>query len=190
MLAIVPFTSINDYLPHADAAIDLVVYYVHDSGADPTSEIVNVCRAIPDRRLLIIANLVNADRAALAQHLNGKVVAFLQPQKASLALMVSAFYLTHHERRFTFDDVLTISPHISVSQPRTGTMADVTLTRRERAVLELIRQGQSNREISDSLEMSPSTVKAHVRNIMQKTKATNRTQLALDAERKLRTISF
>ncbi|MCB8875723.1 response regulator transcription factor [Acidisoma silvae] len=57
------------------------------------------------------------------------------------------------------------------------------LTRRERMVLEHVRQGESNKEIAEGLIMSISTVKAHVRNIMQKTGATNRIQLALNAER-------
>lgn len=53
------------------------------------------------------------------------------------------------------------------------------LTRRQRDVLELISQGKSNKLIAAALNMSESTVKAHVKQIMRRLQATNRTQAAL-----------
>lgn len=52
------------------------------------------------------------------------------------------------------------------------------LTAREYAVLASLRQGQSNKRIAYDLKMSESTVKVHVRNIMKKLKARNRTEVA------------
>ncbi|MBL8659742.1 MAG: response regulator transcription factor [Rhodospirillales bacterium] len=51
-------------------------------------------------------------------------------------------------------------------------------TPRQMAVLKRLRQGKANRIIAHELEMSESRVKAHVRNLMQKLNATNRTQVA------------
>lgn len=51
-------------------------------------------------------------------------------------------------------------------------------TPRQIAVLKRLRQGKANRIIAHELEMSESRVKAHVRNLMQKLNATNRTQVA------------
>ena len=51
-------------------------------------------------------------------------------------------------------------------------------TKRQLDVMHRVRQGKTNRTIARELEMSQSTVKAHVRNLMQRLKATNRTQLA------------
>ena len=42
------------------------------------------------------------------------------------------------------------------------------LTRREREVLALIVAGQSNREMAESLVVSPETVKTHVRHVLVK----------------------
>jgi DNA-binding CsgD family transcriptional regulator len=42
------------------------------------------------------------------------------------------------------------------------------LTRREREVLALIAAGQTNREMADSLVVSPETVKTHVRHVLGK----------------------
>jgi DNA-binding NarL/FixJ family response regulator len=53
------------------------------------------------------------------------------------------------------------------------------LTRRQREVFNLLRQGRPNKVIAQELDMSESTVKVHVRNIMLKMRVTNRTEAAL-----------
>jgi DNA-binding NarL/FixJ family response regulator len=55
-------------------------------------------------------------------------------------------------------------------------------TPRQLQVLDLLRQGKSNKIIAYQLAMQESTVKVHVRDIMHKLKATNRTQAALLAQ--------
>lgn len=55
------------------------------------------------------------------------------------------------------------------------------LTQRQHAVLQLLKQGQSNKRIARELHMCESTVKVHVRQIMRKLGAHNRTQAALCA---------
>ncbi|MFH1553964.1 MAG: response regulator transcription factor [Pseudomonadota bacterium] len=54
-----------------------------------------------------------------------------------------------------------------------------TLTVRQNAVLRLLQQGHSNKRIARELSMCESTVKVHVRQIMRKLGASNRTQAAL-----------
>ncbi len=56
-----------------------------------------------------------------------------------------------------------------------------TLTRRQREVLALISEGQSNRMIAASLSVSEETVKVHVKQIIRRLKVANRTQAALVA---------
>jgi len=55
------------------------------------------------------------------------------------------------------------------------------LTRREEEVLEKIGEGYSNRQIANLLYVTESTVKKHVRNILQKLHLQNRVQAALYA---------
>lgn len=57
------------------------------------------------------------------------------------------------------------------------------LTDRERAVLQLIGEGLSNRDIAKSLVVSESTVKSHVRHLFTKLDLSDRTQAALFALR-------
>jgi len=54
-----------------------------------------------------------------------------------------------------------------------------TLTQRQNEVLERLRLGRSNKHIARDLNMQESTVKVHVRQIMRKLGASNRTQAAL-----------
>ncbi len=52
------------------------------------------------------------------------------------------------------------------------------LTAREREVAALIAQGQSNKDIAQTLTLSPRTVEAHIANIMAKLGASSRAQIA------------
>ena len=53
------------------------------------------------------------------------------------------------------------------------------LTKREQGVLDLLKTGVSNKVIARELEIEEGTVKVHVRRIMRKLNAANRTQAAL-----------
>ena len=65
--------------------------------------------------------------------------------------------------------------------PAPMTKAEATLkqlTPRQRAVVAALRQGKSNKIIAYELNMCESTVKVHVRNIMKRLDARNRTEVA------------
>ncbi len=61
----------------------------------------------------------------------------------------------------------------------TPSAAPGRVTNRELAVVRAIKQGKSNKTIAYDLNMCESTVKVHVRNIMKKLNAKNRTQIAM-----------
>ncbi|WP_156421547.1 LuxR C-terminal-related transcriptional regulator [Aureimonas sp. AU40] len=56
--------------------------------------------------------------------------------------------------------------------------ADALFTNRQAAVVRALRQGMANKRIAYELNMRESTVKVHVRNIMRKLNARNRTEVA------------
>ena len=60
-------------------------------------------------------------------------------------------------------------------------LESVRLTRREREVVELIAEGQSNKEIAQRLHLSTYTVKSHVHNILEKLALHTRLQIASHA---------
>ena len=57
------------------------------------------------------------------------------------------------------------------------------LTERQKAVLELLGRGESNKAIARRLNIREGTVKVHVRHIMRRMGAANRTQVAIAASR-------
>src|ERR1700726_3281340 len=73
-----------------------------------------------------------------------------------------------------------------VDQPEGGRQRrsdGVDLTPRELSVIDLLREGKPNKLIGRELEMQESTVKVHVRNILKKLNARNRTHAAFVANR-------
>ncbi|MGC9964743.1 MAG: response regulator transcription factor [Syntrophobacteraceae bacterium] len=60
----------------------------------------------------------------------------------------------------------------------------VTLTQREKEILKAIIDGQSNKEISNTLCISIETVKSHIKSIYQKLQVRNRVEAALIAMKK------
>jgi len=66
---------------------------------------------------------------------------------------------------------------INGSKP-SALMDSVRMTRRERQVIELISEGQTNKEIAQNLHLSTYTVKSHVHNILEKLALRTRVQIA------------
>jgi two-component system nitrate/nitrite response regulator NarL len=76
-----------------------------------------------------------------------------------------------------------IDPEIAERTRRAQERADSTppLTRRERELIELVRQGLRNRDIAVELGVTEGTVKVYLHAIFDKLQVANRTELALRA---------
>lgn len=66
----------------------------------------------------------------------------------------------------------------AVERGKKGALKAVRMTVREREVIALIAVGMSNKEIAQRLNIAPDTVKAHVRNVMDKLALHTRLQIA------------
>jgi DNA-binding NarL/FixJ family response regulator len=77
------------------------------------------------------------------------------------------------------DYLLTTNP-LDLATP-TSLSATSILTARELSVVAGIKQGKPNKTIAYELNMCESTVKVHMRNIMKKLHAKNRTEVAMRA---------
>ncbi len=55
-------------------------------------------------------------------------------------------------------------------------------SQREQQVLVLLAQGYTNKEIASSLQISPNTVKTHLKSLFEKLGVSNRTQAAAEAK--------
>lgn len=77
-----------------------------------------------------------------------------------------------------FDAPTTPPPPVDREAERT---TDARITDREVQILELVIEGQSNREIADVLGLSDKTVKSHLATLYRKMNVANRTQAAMAA---------
>jgi DNA-binding NarL/FixJ family response regulator len=77
------------------------------------------------------------------------------------------------------EGVLSVVP--SLTPPALRAAASGAITTREAAVIRAIHQGKPNKTIAYELNMCESTVKVHVRHIMKKMRAKNRTDVAIKA---------
>ncbi|MBV8591229.1 MAG: response regulator transcription factor, partial [Acetobacteraceae bacterium] len=134
---------------------------------------------LPDAALILISERdASADiAAALACGVRGYIPTATKPEVAFAALRLVA-------AGGTFVPAHTV--RVATAWPDEGTTAIGAgggqhagvggLTTRELAVVHLLCEGKSNKAIALELNMQESTVKVHVRNIMQKLKVSNRTQ--------------
>jgi DNA-binding NarL/FixJ family response regulator len=68
--------------------------------------------------------------------------------------------------------------HLSGEKPSQGGVMNGLFTARQAAVADALRRGKANKIIAYELNLCESTVKVHIRNIMKKLKAKNRTEVA------------
>ena len=74
-----------------------------------------------------------------------------------------------------------IVEHALNGLPKTIIDESVRMTKRERQVIELIADGDTNKEIAQKLHLSTYTVKSHVHNILEKLALNTRVQIAKHA---------
>ena len=123
--------------------------------------------------IVLIADQDSGDRVieALSHGIRGYI-----PATATLKVAVEAMRLVEAGGTYIPADSLR---NYSLSRASNGSgLNGHQFTPRQMSVLQRIQQGRANKVIAHELSMSESTVKVHIRNIMHKLKATNRTEVA------------
>jgi DNA-binding NarL/FixJ family response regulator len=100
------------------------------------------------------------------------------PSSIGIAVCVEAINLAVAGGTFVpANSVMTMRKVIGEGGEATGSLASMFTQRQEEVIREL-RRGKANKIIAYELNLRESTVKVHIRNIMKKLKATNRTEVA------------
>ena len=130
----------------------------------------------PAVRVVILTSFGEMERvhAALAGGAVGYLLKDAGPDEVATAIRAAAVDGTY------LDPAIARRLTREITAPRSGLNA---LTRRERAVLVLVAQGRSNKEIADALVISERTARTHVSNVLAKLGLASRTQAALWAVR-------
>ena len=186
LFVIVPFESVRDCVKHAGRALDLIIYHSHDSDADAAwlEDIASLREAFTTVQIVVLSDVSAVEPAIVRDVLNRGAAGFVMTDRTSLQMVVSAISLVGSGGTFVPRDFLFMDRQ--PAQPAIARPLEVgRLTQREVAVLALMKHGKPNKIIAHELGMSASTVKVHVRHIMRKMGAANRTQAALNADKLL-----
>jgi DNA-binding NarL/FixJ family response regulator len=136
-------------------------------------DIACLAAAVPQTPILVAADCDDPERAHRILHAGAR--GFL-PASYSLKVLIGAL-----------ERIRTGGTYVPLTLTEAASTADRApwraLTRRQCDVLALIAEGKANKLIADALNMSESTVKAHVKQIIRRLKVANRTQAALLATR-------
>jgi DNA-binding NarL/FixJ family response regulator len=142
------------------------------------ADIALLTAAAPETPILVAAECDDAEgaRAILRSGARG----FLP---TSLGLKVLMAALERIRTGGTYVPLVLSEPTLSGGIERERPTPWPELTRRQRDVLALVSEGKSNKLIGEALNMTESTVKAHVKQIIKRLHVANRTQAALMATR-------
>ena len=100
------------------------------------------------------------------------------PTNMSLSVAVAAMRFVNGGGVFVPAGSLLSAARKDSAPPPASGPAQHLFTARQMAVIRAVRKGKANKLIAYELNMCEATVKVHVRKIMRKLKATNRTQVA------------
>ena len=182
-ISIVSFATVKDCIAEGRADLDLIIYYLHGTEASEatiTQTISAISQAYPTIPVIVFSDADGMQQSKIMRTiLKSGARGFVPTLTASLPITLAAIRFVNAGGTFVpVDLLLTTRPdRVPGRQNR--------LTSRQVAVLGHLQQGKANKIIAYELGMSESTVKVHVRNIMRKMGATNRTQAAYKAQRLL-----
>jgi DNA-binding NarL/FixJ family response regulator len=172
-LELTPFISLEECLEGTDLP-EIILYHVHG-----TADV--YARRELEKRLLKNAAVImlSADDSpeAVSKAFGTGARGYIPTTSTPIELVIEIIRLI--KAGGTFVPPIGLSPQ-NVNRPRsTSTVKlDQHFTPRQLAVLELLTEGKANKIIAYELKMSESTVKVHLRNIMKRMNASNRTEVA------------
>jgi DNA-binding NarL/FixJ family response regulator len=169
---------------------NLVVIYIRSAGLTNTcvqSALELLRERLPEALAVVLSDRDDVDEInrALTHGVRGYI-----PTSVGCEIAVAALRLISTGGTFVPADALRSTAAKLDDQPegegeRRGRSDGLNLTPRELSVIDLLREGKPNKLIAAQLDMQESTVKVHVRNILKKLNAANRTHAAFVVNRLL-----
>lgn len=167
--------ELGPQLPDASAGL-VVLSLIEASSEACTSALRDLSEFASGRTVIALASTNDVDlaRAAIRCGAKGYIPVTMGFE---IAIEVMRFVLAGGT--YVPPDCLLVADQ-PAGLPESGTLPRLyMLTSRELSVVRAIQQGKSNKIIANELNMCLSTVKVHVRNVMRKLNAKNRTEVAM-----------
>ena len=135
----------------------------------------------PDLPVIMLTTFDHAKyaRAALAEGASGYMLKDSSPSDLGQAIRVALEGGGNVLSSKVIQNLFEEMEHGKARKP--AAPHPMNLTAREREILQLLVEGQSNKEISEHLYLSEKTVKAHLAAVFRKLGVSNRTQAAMAA---------
>lgn len=158
---------------------DIVLMDIHMPGADGIAATQRVNREFPEINVIILT--MYGDEDHLFQAVKAGAKGYVHKDTSSETLLETIRAV--HAGEAWLDPSIArkmLDEFRKISDPHANDDA-VHLTRREREILELVAEGQSNQDIAKRLEIAEKTVRNRLSTIFSKLHVNNRTQAALKA---------
>jgi NarL family two-component system response regulator LiaR len=135
---------------------------------------------LPETHVVIVTmlDLENEVLAALAAGADAYCLKSSEPERTVEAVRIASEGGAYFDPQIAHIVLARFSPD-TPSNPRSS-----PLTPRETEVLRAIAEGSANAEIAESLHLGLGTIKGHIRDILEKLSASDRTQAAVTALKK------
>lgn len=178
-IPVVMYSTLSELgIQHQDASAQLVVLSLIDANSQACANALkDLSEFGSDRPVIALGSTNDADLARAAIHSGAK----------GYIPVTMGFEIAIEVMRFVLAGGTYVPPDCLLASDPFGPPASTTLSRiciltsRELSVVRAIQQGKSNKMIAHELNMCLSTVKVHVRNVMRKLNAKNRTDVAMVA---------
>lgn len=162
--------------------LDLLLLDLNMPGMKGMAAVEALCALAPDVPVIVISVRETAEDVRKA--IDAGAMGYI-PKSSTPEVMMSALQLV-------LSGGIYLPPHLLKEMPAGGGSASENgsseaddqlsrLTPRQRDVLRLLAQGQSNKQIADVLGLAPGTVKIHISRILRAFKVQNRTQAVIAA---------
>jgi DNA-binding NarL/FixJ family response regulator len=177
-LTLAGYESVEDCISRSDAAsVDLVVYHVHTPGTGLIEEVSALHEAIKRRPIVLLSDAEDANQmATIRDALKSGANGYVSTRTSTMSMAVASLLFVQAGGTFAPLELL-LSEEAADSAVKEPPHSD-RLTDRQMTVLAQVKQGKANKTIARELGMSESAVKVHIRSIMRKMGAANRTQAA------------
>ena len=183
-IKVIPFSSICECINYLDNDLNVIVYYSHheESLEHLTGqEITTLRQAFSNIPIIVMSDANEASLPRVARIvIRSGARGFIPTRTIEMQNVPSSIRYVAEGGTVVPVNIL-FSDKTECDETLDQEMIAADLTSRQKSVLSHLRQGKPNKIIAHDLRMSESTVKVHVRNIMRKMGATNRTQAVYKA---------
>jgi DNA-binding NarL/FixJ family response regulator len=176
-ICIETFSSVAELLasPKTSEASLVILSVVRLSETEARQELVSLFKAMPHLPTIVLAH--EEDMTGALEAIGYGAKGYI-PASLGFDIAIEAMRFVNAGGTYIPAECLMAARQAPAPQPQSPTGA---ITNRELAVIQALRQGKPNKIIAYELNMCESTVKVHVRHLMKKLRAKNRTEVAMKA---------